>query len=150
LLLPSVRLGAEETNLSTASNAIDWDKECQFWSFKVPRNQARPVVKNLKWPRQPLDYFILARLVKRKISPPSEAERRILIRRLTLDLTGLEQQLHACQITSGERRHDRHAVDQLVTNIKNARLSPAEQREQLDLLVFKQVAPENARTNSHT
>jgi len=83
-----------------------------------------------------VDYFILARLVKRKISPPSEAERRILICRLTFNLTGLEQQLHSCQISSGERRYLGHAVDQLVTNIKNARLSPAEQREQLDLLGF--------------
>jgi len=73
---------------------------------------------------------------QRKNSPSSEVERSILIRRLTLNLTCLEQQLHACQISSGERRHDGHAVDQLVTNIKNARLSPAEQREQLDLLVF--------------
>ncbi|MBM3871970.1 MAG: DUF1549 domain-containing protein [Verrucomicrobia bacterium] len=68
----------------------------------MPRNQARPVVKNSKLPRQPVDYFILARLEQRKISPSSEAERRILIRRLTLDLTGLEQQLHACQISSGK------------------------------------------------
>ena len=83
-----------------------------------------------------MDNFILARLEERKISPSSEAERRILICRLTSDLTGLKQQLRACQISGGERRHDGHAVDQLVTNIKNAKLSPAELREQLDLLVF--------------
>ena len=67
---------AAGTNTTAAGDTIDWNKERQFWSFKAPQAQARPTVKNSKWPRQPVDYFILARLEQKKLSPSVEAERR--------------------------------------------------------------------------
>jgi hypothetical protein len=39
--------------------------------------------------KDPIDYFILARLEKERLSPSPEADRRTLIRRLSFDLTGL-------------------------------------------------------------
>jgi hypothetical protein len=68
---------------------IDWAKEQQFWSFRAPEAKALPAVKNKKWPAQPVDYFVLARLEQKNLSPAPEAEKRALIRRLTFDLTGL-------------------------------------------------------------
>src|SRR5262245_4660535 len=59
------------------------------WSFLTPRRPALPAVKNAKWPRNPVDHFILAELEKRGLSPSPEADRRTLARRLSLDLTGL-------------------------------------------------------------
>ncbi len=97
------------------SDTIDWNKERQFWSFKVPQAQARPVVKNSKWPRQPVDYFILARLEQRKLSPSSEAERRVLIRRLTLDLTGLPPTPDEVAAFVADKRPD--AYEQLVERL---------------------------------
>lgn len=85
----SGRIGAGEPTASAKTETIDWVKERQFWSFKVPQAQSKPAVKNSKWARQPVDYFVLARLEQKKLSPSPEAERRTLIRRLTLDLTGL-------------------------------------------------------------
>src|SRR5262245_556906 len=41
------------------------------------------------WPRNPIDYFILARLEKEGLTPSPEADPATLIRRLSLDLTGL-------------------------------------------------------------
>jgi hypothetical protein len=41
---------------------VDWKKERQFWSFTPPKPPARPAIKNQRWPRQDLDYFILAKL----------------------------------------------------------------------------------------
>ncbi|HLY08760.1 MAG TPA: DUF1553 domain-containing protein [Planctomycetota bacterium] len=59
------------------------------WSFIKPERPALPVVKNEKWVRTPVDRFILARLEAQGLAPAPEADRRTLVRRLALDLTGL-------------------------------------------------------------
>ncbi len=59
------------------------------WSFIPPRKAALPKVKNAKWVQNPIDNFVLARLQQVKLKPNNEADRRTLIRRVTLDLTGL-------------------------------------------------------------
>ncbi|MDA1051547.1 MAG: DUF1553 domain-containing protein [Planctomycetota bacterium] len=43
----------------------------------------------LDWPRNAADHFILARLLREKLVPSQEADRYALVRRLSLDLTGL-------------------------------------------------------------
>jgi hypothetical protein len=63
-----------------------WEKH---WSFLPPRRPDLPAVKNANWPRNPIDYFVLARLEKGGMAPSPEADRATLIRRATLDLTGL-------------------------------------------------------------
>jgi hypothetical protein len=47
------------------------------------------VVKSASWPKERLDYFILEQLEAHQLNPAHEAERRTLIRRVTLDLTGI-------------------------------------------------------------
>lgn len=59
------------------------------WSLIVPERPALPKVKNEAWVRNPIDRFILAELEKRGMKPNTEADRRTLARRLSLDLTGL-------------------------------------------------------------
>jgi mono/diheme cytochrome c family protein len=59
------------------------------WAFVPPRLPRLPAVKNQKWVRNPIDAFVLARLEKLGIVPSPEADRSTLIRRLSLDLTGL-------------------------------------------------------------
>ena len=59
------------------------------WSFQPVRHPDPPAVKNDAWVRNPIDRFVLARIEKAGVSPSPEAERRTLIRRLSLDLTGL-------------------------------------------------------------
>src|SRR6516162_9989317 len=61
----------------------------QHWSFLPPQRSASPEVKNKKWVHNPIDRFVLARLEAEKLTPAPEANRRALIRRVTLDLTGL-------------------------------------------------------------
>ena len=43
----------------------------------------------MAWPKNPIDNFILAKLETESLAPAAEANRRTLIRRLSLDLTGL-------------------------------------------------------------
>jgi hypothetical protein len=59
------------------------------WAFIPPKRPPLPGVKDTAWPRNPIDYFILARLEKEGLSPSPEADRTTLLRRLSLDLTGL-------------------------------------------------------------
>ena len=59
------------------------------WAFQPLSAAAPPAVKNTAWPKNDLDRFILAELEKNGQSPASEADPATLIRRVTLDLTGL-------------------------------------------------------------
>ena len=59
------------------------------WSFVPPKRPPLPPVKNAAWVRNPMDRFILARLEQEGLRPSPEADRRTLLRRLSLDLTGL-------------------------------------------------------------
>lgn len=59
------------------------------WAFQPPQRPAIPTVKNVNWPRNHLDRFVLAELEKQGLSPSPEADPLTLLRRMTLDLTGL-------------------------------------------------------------
>ncbi len=59
------------------------------WSLLPPRRAALPAVKGARWPRNPIDPFVLARLEREGLKPSPEADRITLLRRVTLDLTGL-------------------------------------------------------------
>ncbi len=60
-----------------------------YWAFVPPAPRALPQVKRADWVRQPLDRFILARLEKEGLEPSPEADKAALLRRVSLDLTGL-------------------------------------------------------------
>ncbi|MCS7024250.1 MAG: DUF1553 domain-containing protein [Bryobacteraceae bacterium] len=59
------------------------------WAYEPPQRPPLPPVQNKRWPRNPIDYFVLARLEREGLSPSPEADRITLLRRLSLDLTGL-------------------------------------------------------------
>ncbi|HEY7180169.1 MAG TPA: DUF1549 and DUF1553 domain-containing protein [Blastocatellia bacterium] len=61
----------------------------KHWAFVKPERPAPPEVKNTAWVRTPIDRFILSRLEKEGLTPSPEADRVTLLRRLSLDLTGL-------------------------------------------------------------
>jgi Protein of unknown function (DUF1549)/Protein of unknown function (DUF1553)/Planctomycete cytochrome C len=60
-----------------------------YWAFVPPAPQPLPQVKHADWVRQPLDRFVLARLEKEGLEPSPEADKAALLRRVSLDLTGL-------------------------------------------------------------
>jgi hypothetical protein len=59
------------------------------WAFTAPVRPSVPAVKNDSWPKNEIDHFILARLEKEDLQPSPPADPVTLLRRLTLDLTGL-------------------------------------------------------------
>jgi hypothetical protein len=91
-LMPPVKSGKklspEQIDCLTRwiSGGATWQNH---WSFIAPHRPALPMVKNKRWPRNEIDYFILSRLEQKGLSPTPEANRAVVLRRLSLDLTGL-------------------------------------------------------------
>lgn len=59
-----------------------------FWAFQRPRRPEVPAIVS-PWVRTPIDAFVLEALRRQGLTPSPEAGKAVLIRRLTLDLTGL-------------------------------------------------------------
>jgi hypothetical protein len=64
-------------------------KYADHWSFIPPTHSPLPKVSQAGWPKNGIDHFIFARLEEEKLRPAPEADKATLIRRVTLDLTGL-------------------------------------------------------------
>ncbi len=61
----------------------------RHWAYVKPVRPALPAVRRGNWPRGAIDHFVLARLEAEGLAPSPPADRETLIRRVSLDLTGL-------------------------------------------------------------
>jgi hypothetical protein len=61
----------------------------EHWAFVPPKRPAVPAVRQDSWPQNPVDNFVLQKLEEKKLKPAEKTSRHVLIRRATLDLTGL-------------------------------------------------------------
>src|SRR6185437_11581604 len=88
------------------------------WAYILPKRPALPAVKDAKWPLNPIDRFILARLEKEGIRPSASADRYTLIRRLSLDLLGLPPKPEEVEAFLADRRPDadERLVDRLLAS----------------------------------
>ncbi|MDQ3289771.1 MAG: PSD1 and planctomycete cytochrome C domain-containing protein, partial [Bacteroidota bacterium] len=59
------------------------------WAFVPPKKPALPHVKQPEWPRNEIDYFILAKQEQKGLTPNPEADKERLLKRVSLDLVGL-------------------------------------------------------------
>ncbi len=92
-----IEMGAADPREESAAHAppkktgdkIDWKAAGEFWSFQAPRKTAPPEVVNSTWIAQPIDAFILGTLEQAGMAPNEPADRRTLLRRVTLDMIGL-------------------------------------------------------------
>jgi hypothetical protein len=60
-----------------------------WWSLQPVVRPPVPKVKDRTWPANAIDYFVLAALESKALTPNASADRRTLIRRVTYDLIGL-------------------------------------------------------------
>ncbi len=65
------------------------DEAREHWAFQPIADPALPQIRDKSWPRDPLDYFILAKLEAAGLAPSPSAEPHVLLRRLSYDLIGL-------------------------------------------------------------
>src|SRR5258705_13064827 len=59
------------------------------WAYLTPKRPEPPKVSAPAWPHNAIDNFILARLEREGLKPSAPADKVTLLRRVTLDLTGL-------------------------------------------------------------
>ncbi|GGM94027.1 hypothetical protein GCM10010967_28960 [Dyadobacter beijingensis] len=94
---PDVVMPTPESHLSLTAREkailIRWVEEGAeykpHWAFTKVEKPALPKVKNEAWVRNDIDRFILKKLEDKNLKPSPEAERTTLLRRVSLDLTGL-------------------------------------------------------------
>lgn len=88
----------------------------EHWAYVKPVRPTLPEVHDKSWPKNPIDRFILARLEKEGLKPSPEADRATLIRRVSLDLTGLpptQEEVDSFVADQGPNVYE-HLVDRLL------------------------------------
>ena len=96
-------------------------KFAPHWAFAPPRAVAPPTVSDPSWPKNPIDRFILARIDLAGLKPSPEVDKTALIRRLSLDLTGLpptpeEIDLYLRETNATPQAADERLVDRLLAS----------------------------------
>ncbi|HEU0142640.1 MAG TPA: PSD1 and planctomycete cytochrome C domain-containing protein [Bryobacteraceae bacterium] len=94
---PTTRLKEEQVEVLRAwiDAGVPWSGTsakipgADHWAFQPIRRPAIPEVRNSAWTRNAIDRFIAARLEKENLQPSPEADKYTLLRRVSLDLTGL-------------------------------------------------------------
>jgi mono/diheme cytochrome c family protein len=90
-----VRMGAPDPRVDASNSVLvakptlDLGKAREWWSLRPLVDPKIPAVSDSAWPRGELDSFVLARLEASGSKPGPDAEKGVLLRRVTYDLTGL-------------------------------------------------------------
>src|SRR5262245_20072163 len=83
------RPAPKEVAAEPAIDPLVSEKDRAFWSFQPPVRPNVPEVRGKEIVRNPIDAFLLQKLEAKSLSFSSPADRLVLLRRATLDLTGL-------------------------------------------------------------
>lgn len=87
---PDPRVGPEtDGSQSKPIAGLSLEQGKQFWSFKPMSNPVPPQVSDMTWVQTPVDNFVRSKLDEHSLVPADYADRRTIIRRVTLGLTGL-------------------------------------------------------------
>ncbi|MFN6064274.1 MAG: DUF1549 domain-containing protein, partial [Bacteroidota bacterium] len=94
---PELLMPPPKANLALSADEIEilgkWiDQGAVYkphWAFLPPKKAEIPKVKKKNWPKNEIDYFVLAEMEKRGLSPSDQADPERLLKRISIDLTGL-------------------------------------------------------------
>ncbi len=109
------------------------------WAFQPLRRPDVPIVRQSDWVRNPIDSFILSRMESAGFQPTEVADSRTLLRRLTLDLTGLPPpRIEIDQSIADPQRlhHDALYEDLVARLIDSPRFGERWARHWLDVVRF--------------
>ncbi len=123
---PEVQMPPPESNLTLSPREIailsrwieqgaEWKPH---WAFITPEAPEVPDVEQRDWLRNPLDNFVLAKLENKGLAPSPEADKEILIRRVSFDLTGLPPTLEEVDAFVADEASDAYerVVDRLLAS----------------------------------
>ncbi len=94
-----------------------------FWSYQPIQKAPVPAVSHGEWPKTDIDRFVLAGLERAGLAPVAAADKLTLIRRATLDLTGLPPTLDEIEAFQKDESPDAFAkvVDRLLARRATAK-----------------------------
>src|SRR5688572_5228815 len=112
---PALSAGEIDVLRRWVAEGAEWQKH---WSLIAPKRPALPAVKQSGWVRNPIDTFVLARLEREGLAPSPEADKAALLRRVSLDLTGVPPTLAELDSFLGDASPDAYnmAVDRLLAS----------------------------------
>lgn len=84
-----IKAGAPYGTEAASPDGVDLAEVRKHWAFRKPVRPQPPAVHNAKWVRNPIDAFIAAGQEKNHVTHLPEADKRTLLRRVYIDLTGL-------------------------------------------------------------
>ena len=120
---PEYRMPLEEEPLTDEEVALfsrwinqgaQWE---DHWAYKAPEKPEVPT-SNEKWANNEIDHFIKAKLEEKQLSPNPISDKQSLLRRLSLDITGLPPSLEEMQAflnDSSDNAYEK-AVDSLLAS----------------------------------
>ncbi|MFD2200069.1 DUF1553 domain-containing protein [Shivajiella indica] len=124
---PEYRMPSQESNLTLSPREkailIKWIEDGaaykKHWAFIPPQKTNLPKVKDKSWVKNPIDLFVLSKLEQEKIKPSVEADKETLLRRLSLDLTGLPPSLAEIDAFLEDSSEDAYEkqVDRLLNSV---------------------------------
>ncbi len=121
---PDVMMPTPESHLSLTAYdkavLVKWIQEGAeykpHWAFVKPERPKIPSIDNEDWAVNPIDNFVAAKLAEKKLRPVPQASPELLIRRVTLDLTGLPPTLAEIDAFVADKRENAYekVVDRLL------------------------------------
>jgi mono/diheme cytochrome c family protein len=89
-----------------------------FWSFQPLKTTPAPTARDVSWAKTDIDRFVIAKLEQEGLKPVAQADKRTLIRRATLDLTGLPPTFEDIEAFQNDQTPDAFAkvVDRLLAS----------------------------------
>ena len=88
------------------------------WAYRKPVRPDPPRVKNSSWVHNPIDSFVLDKLEKEGLRPSPEAAKEVLLRRVSLDITGLPPTIQEIEAFLADSSKDAYSkvVDRLLAS----------------------------------
>jgi len=78
-----------DSEVEVSESAPTKQGESKWWAFEKPVRSQLPRVADARWQANPIDQFLFASMADKGVKPAPPADKRTLIRRVYLDLTGL-------------------------------------------------------------
>ena len=90
----------------------------RHWAFLAPVRPVEPPVRKKEWVRNEIDRFVLAKLEAEGLTPSPEADRETLVKRLSIDLTGVPPTLAEIDAFLSDESENAYEklVDRLLSN----------------------------------
>jgi len=115
-----IQTGAADprTGGAVANKEYDGFKAKDHWAYQPPKKSHVPAVKNTAWPKNDLDYFVLASLESKGLAPVADAGKLTLLRRVYFDLIGLPPTFDEVDAFLDDKSADAfaHVVDKLLAS----------------------------------